>query len=73
MTKRVKRFIAGAVCPQCGLQDKIVMYDEGHSSYRECVSCGFREELVTTTSTADKATAVDIQTVNIVGVSNKDV
>ncbi len=37
-----RRFIAGAVCPRCGLMDKLVV-DTG-SNRRECVSCGFSDE-----------------------------
>ena len=37
-----RRFIAGAVCPRCGLQDKLVVDTEAGS--RECVSCGFSDE-----------------------------
>lgn len=36
-----QRFIAGAVCPRCGLPDKIVVDLE--SDQRRCVSCGFAE------------------------------
>jgi uncharacterized metal-binding protein (TIGR02443 family) len=36
-----RRFIAGAVCPRCGLQDKLVVDTEAGS--RECVSCGFSD------------------------------
>ena len=36
-----RRFIAGAVCPRCGEQDKIVVDTE--SDIRECVRCGFNE------------------------------
>ncbi|MGS2723458.1 YheV family putative zinc ribbon protein [Porticoccus sp. GXU_MW_L64] len=39
------RFIAGAVCPRCGEMDKVVSYKEGEDNYRECVSCGFKEQL----------------------------
>lgn len=39
-----RRFIAGAVCPRCSLQDKIVSYrDAAGDQVRECVSCGFRD------------------------------
>jgi len=42
-----RRFIAGAVCPQCALQDKLVMYDdEDGQRVRECVRCGFSDVLV---------------------------
>lgn len=40
-----KRFIAGAVCPKCSAMDRIVMYREGESDYRECVACGFKDEM----------------------------
>lgn len=36
-----RRFIAGAVCPRCGLMDKLVV--DSAADVRECVSCGFRE------------------------------
>ncbi len=45
MTVR-KRFIAGAVCPGCGEQDKLVVYlQEGEAETRECVACGFTEKM----------------------------
>ena len=40
-----KRFIAGAVCPSCGLMDKIVMFREGEFDFRECVRCGFKDQI----------------------------
>ncbi len=45
----VKRFIAGAVCPGCGEQDKLKAWHEGAVQFRECVRCGFTDR----TSTAD--------------------
>ena len=45
MKKLIKRFIAGAVCPSCGLMDKLVTYQEQAKDYRECVSCGFKDEM----------------------------
>ncbi|MCA0900193.1 MULTISPECIES: YheV family putative zinc ribbon protein [Microbulbifer] len=42
-TKR--RFIAGAVCPRCSEMDKIVNYKLGDKNYRECVACGFKDEI----------------------------
>lgn len=36
-----RRFIAGAVCPQCGEQDKIAL--DLDADERFCVSCDFRE------------------------------
>ncbi|UTW44590.1 YheV family putative metal-binding protein [bacterium SCSIO 12696] len=43
--KTKPRFIAGAVCPRCGEMDKVVAYKEGDDNFRECVSCGFKEQL----------------------------
>lgn len=40
-----RRFIAGAVCPRCSQMDKIVMYREDDKDFRECVSCGYKDEL----------------------------
>lgn len=40
-TKR--RFIAGAVCPRCAEMDKLVMYREAETTYRECISCGYED------------------------------
>ena len=45
MANVIKRFIAGAVCPRCGEQDKLLVYREGERDYRECVSCDFAEEM----------------------------
>lgn len=39
-----KRFIAGAVCPQCQLTDKIVVYQEADTAYCECVRCGYLQQ-----------------------------
>ncbi len=42
-TKR--RFVAGAVCPRCSAMDKIVVYSEEGKDYRECVACGYKDEM----------------------------
>ncbi len=39
-----RRFIAGAVCPQCQLQDKIVLYVDNGDKFFECVKCGYKEK-----------------------------
>lgn len=36
-----KRFIAGAICPQCQLPDKIALFKTGTDEYAECVRCKF--------------------------------
>ncbi|MGB0449853.1 MAG: YheV family putative zinc ribbon protein [Porticoccaceae bacterium] len=40
-----KRFIAGVTCPKCGQMDKLQAYSLDGVDYRECVSCGFRDEM----------------------------
>mgnify|MGYP001203581627 FL=1 len=41
-----KRFIAGAVCPQCKQADKIFVYlNDDDKKWRACISCGFEESL----------------------------
>lgn len=40
-----KRFIAGAKCPQCQAVDKLQMYRLSGVQYRECVRCGYRDEM----------------------------
>jgi hypothetical protein len=41
-----RRFVAGAKCPQCQAVDKVVMYRQEGVQYRECVSCGYRDNMV---------------------------
>lgn len=40
-----KRFIAGAVCTRCGVQDRTVLYHADTKVIRECVDCGHSEAL----------------------------
>ncbi len=46
MSKIVKRFIAGAVCPKCAEQDVLMTYRIGEDEFRECVECGFKDKMV---------------------------
>lgn len=41
----VKRFIAGAVCPRCAQMDRILMYTLDGVQHRECVNCGFSDQM----------------------------
>lgn len=45
MSEIKKRFIAGAVCPKCGTQDVLMMYKKDGVEHRECVECGFADEM----------------------------
>lgn len=40
-----RRFVAGAVCPRCAEMDKLVVFNEGGKDYRECIACGYKEEM----------------------------
>jgi uncharacterized protein len=40
-----RRFMAGAVCPRCSAMDKLVVFNAAGKDFRECVSCGFKEEM----------------------------
>lgn len=40
-----KRFIAGVVCPECSAMDKMQVYNHDGIDYRECVSCGFKDQI----------------------------
>ena len=37
-----KRFIAGARCPQCQLEDKIFVYHKDGEDIAECNNCGYQ-------------------------------
>lgn len=38
-----KRFIAGAVCPECRAQDTLAVGFEDRAEVVECVKCGYRQ------------------------------
>ncbi|MCW8109027.1 YheV family putative metal-binding protein [Alteromonas ponticola] len=42
-TKKRKRFIAGATCPQCKAADTVMLYMEHNVEKLECVACGYSE------------------------------
>lgn len=43
----IKRFVAGVVCPKCGLSDVVRVWQqpEEQKQYRECVDCGYQDSL----------------------------
>ena len=60
MTFKIKkRFIAGAACPKCAALDKVVMYKEDDKDYRECVACGFKDEMRFNSSPRELVTRVN--------------
>ena len=40
-----KRFVAGAQCPKCKTFDRLVIYRLDQVDYRECVACGFKDQM----------------------------
>lgn len=43
--KQHRRFIAGAVCPRCGVQDRIHVFEQAGQTRRACIDCGFQDVL----------------------------
>lgn len=39
--KKRKRFIAGAVCPECQAMDTLMLFVRDNVEHVECVDCGF--------------------------------
>ena len=77
-TKR--RFMAGAVCPRCSEIDKLVVYNEAGKDFRECVSCGFKDEMNFKPAKRELETRVNqteddknsgVQIINILPLENK--
>lgn len=73
-TSTTRRFIAGAICPQCKAMDKIVLHKHGDQQQRECVACGFKDELqdlgaapeLATRVTPQKHSADEVQRVTLI-------
>lgn len=40
-----RRFIAGAVCPECGALDRIQRCEDGARLWMECVACNMQRDL----------------------------
>jgi uncharacterized metal-binding protein (TIGR02443 family) len=54
-----KRFIAGVVCPKCSVMDKMQAFSEEGVDFRECVSCGFKDEMRMASSPREIETRVN--------------
>ena len=59
MTRTVKRFIAGAICPRCAEMDKITMFEEDQVQFRECIACGFKDKQSNADSNGELPTRVN--------------
>jgi hypothetical protein len=68
-----RRFVAGAVCPRCSEMDKLVVYTEDGKDFRECVACGYKDEMrfrpiqreLDTRVNQDAALRGEVQVINI--------
>ncbi|MDO6747552.1 YheV family putative zinc ribbon protein [Gilvimarinus sp. 1_MG-2023] len=72
------RFLAGAICPKCEALDRIKVYSKDGKDYRECVACGFQDEMHFTSAAKELETRVNAQkhtvpteVVNIVKLSDQ--
>lgn len=45
-----RRFIAGAICPQCSEIDKLQCWEEAGIPHRACVRCGYQEAMTVTSA-----------------------
>ena len=60
MSEPKKRFIAGAVCPKCAAMDTIQMYRVADIDFRECVACGFKDEMRFKQTSRELTTRVNV-------------
>lgn len=56
----LKRFIAGAVCPRCSSMDTLRSYSEEGKQWRDCVDCGFRDEMHFSSTPVELQTRVNL-------------
>lgn len=56
-----RRFMAGAVCPRCSKMDTIQVYNLDGKDFRECVDCGFKEEMRLNIAPSELETRVNHQ------------
>ncbi|HEX7034696.1 MAG TPA: YheV family putative metal-binding protein [Pseudomonadales bacterium] len=50
--RTLRRFIAGAVCPECRALDRIVVEEQDGERRRRCVSCGFTDTITSAAAAA---------------------
>ncbi len=48
------RFIAGAICPNCGAMDRLQLLEVDGDKRRRCVACGHEDGLASASSQAPK-------------------
>jgi len=55
-----KRFIAGAICPKCKAMDRLTVQKIDDSEVRECIACGFKDEMRFKPAVSEPETRVNI-------------
>jgi uncharacterized metal-binding protein (TIGR02443 family) len=60
-----KRFIAGAVCPGCGAEDKVFVMTEEEGVFRGCNQCDFRDKLEDLPEGNDGIDGTEVQVVKL--------
>ena len=50
--RALRRFIAGAVCPECRAMDRNVVEEQDGERRRRCVSCGFTDTIASVAAAA---------------------
>jgi uncharacterized metal-binding protein (TIGR02443 family) len=58
--KQRKRFIAGAICPQCKSMDSIMLYFENNVEKLQCVKCDYKDVQSATDVSEQVASAADV-------------
>ncbi|MEE9253625.1 MAG: YheV family putative metal-binding protein [Pseudomonadales bacterium] len=64
--ERGERFIAGAVCPRCGAEDRVVVSVQEERLRQRCLQCGHHEELRLAQPTETRGGEVPSEPVRIV-------
>ncbi len=57
---KTPRFVAGAICPRCSEMDRLQVFNLDGLDYRECVNCGFKQELQIQPQLREPETRVNI-------------
>ncbi|MFT7243207.1 MAG: putative metal-binding protein (TIGR02443 family) [Candidatus Azotimanducaceae bacterium] len=70
LQKGRKRFIAGAVCPGCGAEDKVFVMTEEEGVFRGCNQCDFRDKLEDLPVGTDGTDGIDGTEVQVVKLLN---
>ena len=56
-----KRFIAGAICPKCHAEDRIVLHQQEAAEWIECVACGFKQTEAETTAKSQQTAEIVVK------------